>query len=306
MNRSLARQAGFFSALALFLLLFSCPVPADTLIDCTDTIQPGQPFIITITSDRELSDVVIRWRGKDLPLPVQRTADGPFQPVLSQGTLILGMPLDGTEKTMPLRVSYKEKGTPLSHSYNLKVVPKDYPVQELSVDSKSVDLSQADADRAARDRQRNAEVTARYTPVQMWTLPFNRPVPGSLSSLFGLRRVFNGQPRNSHRGLDFRGAEGTPIHAVADGVVALAEDQFFSGRVVYVDHGLGVFSVYMHMSKFSVQEGDRVERGQELGLIGSTGRVTGPHLHLSLMLQGSGADPLPLLEEQEAQNQPAP
>lgn len=278
-----------FIAAALCVMLPALKATAETFFTRPDTIQPGQPFVVGVSADSSLSNVVIKWRGKNLPLPLYGEND-------RKGELILAMPLDGKEKSMPLNISFTEHGQPGKQSFNLKVIPKDYPAQELKVDSKFVDLSKADADRAAVERKRNDEVIARYTPEKIWTLPFFRPVPGELSSTFGLRRVFNGQPRNPHRGLDFRAAAGDPIRAVADGVVALADNQFFAGNVVYVDHGLGVFSVYMHMSEIGVREGDKITRGQVVGKVGSTGRATGPHLHLSLMLQSTGADPLPLLE----------
>lgn len=274
-------------AAALGALLLPLAAQAETFFTFPETIQPGQPFVLSMTTDNG-GNAVVKWRGKSLPLPLDARS--------GQGEIILAMPLDGKEKSMPLSVSFLENGKPAKQNFNLKVVPKDYPTQALKVDSKFVDVSKTDSQRAEVERKRNNEVTARYTPERMWTLPFFRPVPGELSSLFGLRRVFNGQPRNPHRGLDFRAAQGDPIRAVADGVVALADDQFFAGNVVYIDHGLGLFSVYMHMSKIEVQEGDRITRGQIIGQIGSTGRATGPHLHLSLMVQGTGADALPLLE----------
>ena len=274
------------AAAALCVMAIAFQASAETFFTCPETIQPGQPFVVAVTT-YSINNVVVKWRGKNLAIPLNSAG---------QGEIILGMPLDGQEKSMPLSISFTENGRANKQSFNLKVTPKDYPAQELKVDSKFVDLSKTDADRAAVERKRNNEVVARYTPERLWALPFFRPVPGELSSTFGLRRVFNGQPRNAHRGLDFRAAAGDPIRAVADGVVALADSQFFAGNVVYVDHGLGVFSVYMHMSEIGVKEGDTITRGQVIGKVGSTGRVTGPHLHLSLMLQGTGADPLPLLE----------
>ena len=278
----------FAMAVTLGALLLPLAAQAETFFTFPETIQPGQPFVLSMTTDNG-GNAVVKWRGKSLPLPLDARS--------GQGEIILAMPLDGKEKSMPLSVSFLENGKPAKQNFNLKVVPKDYPTQALKVDSKFVDVSKTDSQRAEVERKRNNEVTARYTPERMWTLPFFRPVPGELSSLFGLRRVFNGQPRNPHRGLDFRAAQGDPIRAVADGVVALADDQFFAGNVVYIDHGLGLFSVYMHMSKIEVQEGDKITRGQTIGQVGSTGRATGPHLHLSLMVQGTGADPLPLLED---------
>lgn len=295
------RMPASFFALMAFAALTLAPLSssawAETVIDCPETIQPGQPFVVTIRSDSVLNQVSLKWRGKNLAVPASDAASVFAPPARAESSIILAMPLDGKEQTMPLRVSYTEKGQPASRNFILKVLPKDYPTQELKVDSKFVDLSKTDADRAAIERKRNNEIVARYTPARMWELPFFRPVPGELSSTFGLRRVFNGQPRNAHRGLDFRAAAGAPIHAVADGVAALADNQFFAGNVVYVDHGLGVFSIYMHMSEIDVKEGDKITRGQVIGKVGATGRATGPHLHLSLMVQGTGADPLPLLDK---------
>ena len=107
--------------------------------------------------------------------------------------------------------------------------------------------------------------------------------------------MFNGQPRGLHRGLDLRGTEGTPIVACADGRVALTGDLYFSGNVVYINHGEGVFTAYLHMSKILVAQGQPVRKGEVIGLVGATGRVTGPHLHLSLLVQGVSVDPQPFL-----------
>ena len=288
------RMLPLLLGLAALVFLPAFPALAETVINCPDSVQPGQPFVLSVSSSGPLRDVSIAWNGKNLPLP-SYSAKNPFTSAF-KGEIILVMPLDGKEKALPLSVVYTENEQELRKDFTLPVIPKDYPVQTLKVDSKFVDLSEKDARRAAVERKRNAEITARHTLDRMWELPLVRPVPGKISSLFGVRRVFNGQPRNSHRGLDFRAAEGDPIYAVADGTVALAENQFFAGNVAYVDHGLGFFSVYMHMSKINVAEGDKVTRGQLIGKIGSTGRATGPHLHLSLMVHGTGADPLPLLE----------
>ena len=117
-----------------------------------------------------------------------------------------------------------------------------------------------------------------------------------MSSSFAGRRVFNGQPRSPHTGTDLRGPTGTPILAVADGVVVLAEAQYYSGNAVFIDHGQGVVSMYGHLSAFAVKKGDKVRRGQVIGKVGATGRVTGPHLHSSLFVQGVAVDIMPLFE----------
>jgi murein DD-endopeptidase MepM/ murein hydrolase activator NlpD len=146
----------------------------------------------------------------------------------------------------------------------------------------------------AREAERNRRALASVRPEKEWELPLLRPVGGGVSSAFGGRRVVNGEPRSPHRGTDLRGAEGTPVRASAAGTVLLAEPQYFSGNVIFLDHGLGVVSSYAHLSSFDVRPGDRVERGQAIGKVGATGRVTGPHLHLGLFIQGIAVDAVPL------------
>ena len=177
---------------------------------------------------------------------------------------------------------------------------KKRPVQALRVDKKYVDPPAAVQERIRKDREKAGKALDNYSPERLWTAPFARPVPGGVSSKFGLKRVFNDQPRGVHRGLDLRGAEGTPILACADGRVVLADDLYFSGNAVYIDHGQGVFTSYLHMSRILVRPGDVVRRGQIIGKVGSTGRVTGPHLHLSLIVLGQAVDPEPLLEARPA------
>ncbi len=132
-----------------------------------------------------------------------------------------------------------------------------------------------------------------------WNQPLLRPVPGRITSLYGLRRVFNKQPRNPHKGLDFRTAQGDPIAAVEAGTVVLTGDFYYAGKFVVLDHGLGLVSVSMHMSEILAQKGQHVKRGDRIGLVGSTGRVTGPHLHLSMSVLGQSVDALPLIAQTE-------
>jgi len=116
-----------------------------------------------------------------------------------------------------------------------------------------------------------------------------------VSGGFGTRSVFNGQPRSPHSGVDFGSKAGTPVVAPAGGVVTLAEPLFFTGSTVVIDHGLGLYSLLAHLSTFAVKEGERVRRGQVVGFAGATGRVTGPHLHWSVRLNGARVDPLSLI-----------
>jgi murein DD-endopeptidase MepM/ murein hydrolase activator NlpD len=124
---------------------------------------------------------------------------------------------------------------------------------------------------------------------------FVQPIPGVAGSNFGTRSIFNGEARAPHAGTDFRGATGTPIAAPAGGRVVLAEELFFTGNTVVIDHGLGLYSLLAHLSRIDAHVGDGVVRGTTVGLLGATGRVTGPHLHWTVRLNGARVDPLSLV-----------
>jgi murein DD-endopeptidase MepM/ murein hydrolase activator NlpD len=139
-----------------------------------------------------------------------------------------------------------------------------------------------------------------------WADGFVRPVPQRANSSFGTRSVFNGEPRSPHAGTDFLSPAGTPIHAPAGGRIAVARNLFFTGNTVIVDHGLGVFSMLAHLSRVDVHEGDTIARGQTVGLVGATGRVTGPHLHWALRVGPARVDALSALAVLGARSSAAP
>jgi murein DD-endopeptidase MepM/ murein hydrolase activator NlpD len=132
-------------------------------------------------------------------------------------------------------------------------------------------------------------------PEMLWDKPFHSPIPGETGTNFGSRRVFNGEARAPHAGSDLRAKTGTPIHATNRGRVVLAKNLFFTGNTVVLDHGLGVYTIYAHMSRIDVKVSQIVTENQLLGLSGATGRVTGPHLHWSARIQSARVDPFSLL-----------
>ena len=131
----------------------------------------------------------------------------------------------------------------------------------------------------------------------MISIPLKRPVPGAINSVYGLRRFFNKKPKSPHRGLDFRGKRGTPVKACASGKVILVGNHFFAGKSVYVDHGSGIISCYFHLNSIRTQTNQKLSKGDVLGTIGSSGRVTGPHLHLGFYILGHAIDPAPLFSK---------
>ncbi len=170
--------------------------------------------------------------------------------------------------------------------------PKRYAEQRLQVAPGKVDLSAADLERARRESAHLRTVLGHFAAArEPATLRMQQPVAGPRSSTFGLRRVFNAQPRNPHSGMDLAAPTGTPVLAAAAGEVVDAGDYFFSGRCVIVEHGQGFLSLYAHLSAIDAAVGQTVEAGAPLGKVGATGRVTGPHLHFSVYLNAQAVDP---------------
>jgi murein DD-endopeptidase MepM/ murein hydrolase activator NlpD len=149
--------------------------------------------------------------------------------------------------------------------------------------------------RILREAERLANVLGHSLPTRFWSGGFAPPVPGASTSSFGRVTVLNGVRGGPHRGVDFQAAEGTPVLAPNAGVVVLAGDLYFTGNTVVIDHGAGLLSLMAHLSRIDVEEGRHVSAGEPLGLSGSTGRVTGPHLHWAMRLGGANVDPLSLI-----------
>jgi murein DD-endopeptidase MepM/ murein hydrolase activator NlpD len=210
---------------------------------------------------------------------------------------LVGFDIETAAGRQPWRVEIREPGRP-SRSLRgvVRVGPREFPVQRLTLPTPMVDLDPETERRAVAEIETLRRLYRTISPERLWRGPFARPIAGDEAGTgFGSRRIINGQPRSPHGGADYAAARGTPVTSVNDGRVALVAEHFFPGRLVIVDHGLGLYTMYFHLDEARVEIGQRVARGQMLGTVGSTGRATGPHLHFGVQVGPARVDPARLL-----------
>lgn len=226
--------------------------------------------------------------------PLLKMVDGTY-------TALIGVDVRSETPTLPVEFSlFPVQGGPpyriradLTIRDSRQATPR---VQKLSLPTGMVDLNQRRIDQVREDNQTLGEILATRTRERFWREGFMMPVQGRVTTRFGTGRVLNGKPRSSHSGVDIAGRKGTPVKGSNTGTVRLADDFYLSGKTVVVDHGWGVSTIYAHLDRIDVQEGQEIERGQVLGTVGRTGRATGPHLHFGAFIRGAKIDPLQLIE----------
>jgi murein DD-endopeptidase MepM/ murein hydrolase activator NlpD len=205
---------------------------------------------------------------------------------------LVGVDLDRAPGRYPIEIEARDR-TRLRAE--LEVVPRQFPEERLTVPKAYVEPDRATLARIQREQRLLAGLWSKTAAEPYWRGTFLPPADGSPGSAFGLRRFFNGEPRSPHAGIDFRAPEGAPVRASNRGRVVLARDLFFTGNTVVIDHGCGLFTLYVHLSELGVHRGESVDRGQEIGKVGRTGRATGPHLHFAVRLGDARIDPAALL-----------
>ncbi|MEO5696313.1 MAG: peptidoglycan DD-metalloendopeptidase family protein [Burkholderiaceae bacterium] len=213
-----------------------------------------------------------------------------------QWTAVVGIALATPPGTGAVTIDGADGSTAQRRDFD--IAPAEYAVQKLKVAPGQVDLSKADLARYERERVHLAEVAATFTETPPSILRLQAPTPGVRSSSFGLRRVFNGQSRSPHSGMDIAAPKGAPVVAPAPGRVIDTGDYFFNGNTVWIDHGAGLLSMVCHLDTIDVSPGDTVGAGERLGSVGATGRATGPHLHWSVSLNRTMVDPALFLQDQ--------
>jgi murein DD-endopeptidase MepM/ murein hydrolase activator NlpD len=186
-------------------------------------------------------------------------------------------------------------GARASGAHAIEVASRTFPVQRLRLPRRMVAPDPGALERIAREALQLAAILSAVSPERLWRGPFAAPVPDARGGGFGARRVLNGRPADPHSGMDLRAPTGTPVQAPNAAVVALVDTLYYGGKTVVLDHGLGLFTTYSHLSQVSVMEGDALDAGQLVGRVGATGRVTGPHLHWAVVLNGARVDPVSLM-----------
>ena len=248
------------------------------------SLQPGEVVLVSLSLDADAASVEVSAFG--------RRASA-YRVAGRRWDALVGIDLE--QPPGNYTVTARADGSRVVAEKPFVVRPRTFPTRTLRVNPDFVNPGPGLQARIQDEARFTQAIFASPTTERLWTGAFGRPVPHEANSSFGTRSVFNGEKRNPHTGTDFLSPAGTPIHAPGAGRVAAARDLFYSGRTVILDHGLGVFSQLAHMSRIDVGEGDRVEAGAVVGLVGATGRVTGAHLHWGLRVAGARVDPLSLL-----------
>ena len=280
---------GWLCTVLLALPTGGAPLQSDPIEITTHAraLQPGEVVRLDVRAREPLKAVSIKAFGH--AIQAFRNDDGVWR-------ALVGIDLDVAAGEAPVAITARTAaGGEIAHVETLKVETKAFPTRTLRVDPRFVTPPKSAEARIARERAELGRAFRSVTPSPEWRGPFVVPIEGAVVSGFGVRSVFNNEPRAPHGGADFASPAGTPVAAPNAGRVVLAADLYFTGNTVVLDHGAGLQSLFAHLSRIDVHEGDRVERGAILGAVGATGRATGPHLHWTVRLNGARVDPISLI-----------
>ena len=260
----------------------------------------GQPFFAVISSDKPFFKPSVKWMGKDIPLDVLKWSNS------YRAYALLGGAVNKVKAgTYPLvfGVAVNESDNPVFKSVDIELKDCEYPETRLQVAPKMVNPPKSELKRIENEAKLTAKARATMTRKKLWQTnalpPLNNLV---VTSGYGHRRIYNDVPRGHHSGVDLRAALGTRVYSLYPGNVILTGDHYFAGNSVYINSGNGVVVAYLHLDSITVKEGAVVNAGDVIGISGATGRVTGPHLHLSVFLSEQSIDPMGLLDAEFPQS----
>ena len=250
-------------------------------------VEAGSPVLIHVEAP-QTARIDGDWMGRALEFFPGRDGHGWFA--------LAGVDVEAAVGPSRLRINVKlEGGGDEDLSRTVEIHAAHYRTGSLTVAPKFVEPSAEELKRIKAEADLKAKVFAATAHEPLWTGNFRAPVTAAPTASFGTRRMFNGKLASTHKGMDFRARPGTQVRAGNSGVVVLARPLYYEGNCVVIDHGLGLFTMAMHLSRMDVREGEQVTTGERLGLSGATGRVTGPHLHWAVRWEGAYLDPAKLL-----------
>ncbi|MGH9702050.1 MAG: M23 family metallopeptidase [Candidatus Acidiferrales bacterium] len=298
------RRKNIFGVMILFATLnsaasLSAQSKTQSVHECEDGVKlrlsspagiQGSLLRFEIISGSPLTDLQAEWSGHPIPFWSSASRQSIHQ-------ALLGIDLELKPGPDPLSVSaHFPDGRKFVCTANINIRAGRFVAEHLKVENQFVEVNPKDRERADEEHKRLHEIFIHNTPERLWNGRFRVPLDGNHKGAnFGRRRILNGHPSAPHTGVDFPAPSGTPVHASQRGRVVIAEPLFFSGNTVILDHGLGVYTFYGHLKSIDVAAGEMVEKGKILGLVGATGRVTGPHLHWGLTVNQSRVNALQLL-----------
>lgn len=244
-------------------------------------VRPGDAFMVQIIDDQSSDVPIAIFKKKKLPLS---SCGGGCYVALGA----VGLETEPGNHTVTLTSGDR------SRNLVVKVVPTHFPEIHLTLPEEKVFLNEKDLKRAQKEAETLKAIWIKDTE-RLWEGKFILPLENDISTQFGLKRVINKKKNSRHRGMDIRGKRGEEVRASNRGRVVLAEELFFGGKTVILDHGQGIYSIYMHLSEFKVNPDALVSKGEVVGLVGATGRATGPHLHYGLKILNTNTNPLSLI-----------
>ncbi|MGA9526842.1 MAG: M23 family metallopeptidase [Terriglobales bacterium] len=252
-------------------------------------IVNGSPVLFRVSPPKSLRSLTGSWLGHRI--------DFTFDPRHKDWFALAGASIETNPGVYSFALHAETSaGQAISYDKKIAIQRQHYPQVILKVPGKYTAPSPEEQKEIDEDKKIKQEAFKTESQNREWDGSFHAPVDAEISDLFGVRRVFNGTVQSTHQGLDFRVPAGTTVDAVNRGTVILARPLFFEGNCIVIDHGQGLLTLYLHLSKFLVKEGDSVDKGQPIALSGGTGRATGPHLHLAVRWQGVYLDPQTLLK----------
>ena len=271
--------------------LFSNTPPAPMGFDGQYSGKQGQVLLVKVKGEEQATEVKGTFLSRTIPFFRE------FRPGEPAGYIgLLGIDMQDEPGTYELVVEVKQGEQAKQLSFNVLVAKEKFAVEHLTLPKEKVDLDEKATARWKAEQEQVKQALAENSRLKLWHSNFMEPVNGKRTGIFGSVRIMNGKPRNPHNGEDIGAPMGAEVAATNDGVVRLTVDHIFSGRGVFIDHGMGFYSMYFHLSEILVTDGDLVKAGQIIGKVGATGRATGPHLHWGVKLNGARVNPYSLLD----------